>query len=235
MAADNQTTIVGNLVETPELRFTNNGSPSRTCAWRSLSGSSSGCAVLPAPDREWLHIGSGSTEDCPGPTSACPPRVPARPRERCRHAGDRRRPHKASHTAPALDEHGQLLDRQRISTTLDGYQQLRQWAGRSPQRCWAVEGAHGIAEPQLSGWSVTANKWWTCWPSWPPGSGCCQSPRPQERPDDAVSVAIASQSASQLRQVGVEDQAVVLHLLTSGGARIWSPPAPRPSTGSTGC
>ena len=52
MAADNQTTIVGNLVETPELRFTNNGSPSRTCAWRSLSGSSSGCAVLPAPDRE---------------------------------------------------------------------------------------------------------------------------------------------------------------------------------------
>ena len=32
--------------------------------------------------------------------------------------------------------------------------------------------------------------------------------------DDAVSVAIASQSVPQLRQVGVEDQAVVLHLLT---------------------
>jgi hypothetical protein len=27
MAADNQTTIAGNLVETPELRFTNNGTP----------------------------------------------------------------------------------------------------------------------------------------------------------------------------------------------------------------
>ena len=79
MAADNQTTIVGNLVETPELRFTNNGSPSRTCAWRSLSGSSSGCAVLPAPDREWLHRGlPWPNVGLPSPCS-CPPsrKVPA--------------------------------------------------------------------------------------------------------------------------------------------------------------
>jgi transposase len=53
-------------------------------------------------------------------------------------------PHKASHTAAVLDEHGRLLDRQRVPATLDGHQQLRQWAGRWPQRCWAVEGAHGI-------------------------------------------------------------------------------------------
>jgi transposase len=33
-------------------------------------------------------------------------------------------------------------------------------------------------------------------------------------PDDAISVAIAARSVPQLRQVGVEDQAVVLHLLT---------------------
>jgi transposase len=52
-------------------------------------------------------------------------------------------PHKASHTA-ALDEHGQLLSRQRIPATLEGYQGLRAWAGRWPQRCWAVEGAHGV-------------------------------------------------------------------------------------------
>jgi hypothetical protein len=53
-------------------------------------------------------------------------------------------PHKASHTAAALDEHGQLLDRQRVPATLDGYRLLRQWAVRWPQRYWAVEGAHGI-------------------------------------------------------------------------------------------
>jgi hypothetical protein len=34
-------------------------------------------------------------------------------------------PHKASHTAAALDEHGPLLGQQRLPATLDGYQQLR--------------------------------------------------------------------------------------------------------------
>ena len=37
-------------------------------------------------------------------------------------------PHKASHTAAALDEHGQLLGQQRVPATLEGYQALRQWA-----------------------------------------------------------------------------------------------------------
>jgi hypothetical protein len=53
-------------------------------------------------------------------------------------------PHKASYTAAVLDQQGQLLDQQRIPATLEGYQQLRQWAGRWPQRCWAVEGAHSV-------------------------------------------------------------------------------------------
>ena len=53
-------------------------------------------------------------------------------------------PHKASHTAAALDEHGRLLGQQRIPATLDGYQTLRQWAGQWEDRRWAVEGAHGI-------------------------------------------------------------------------------------------
>jgi single-stranded DNA-binding protein len=34
MAADNHTTIVGNLVDDPELRFTNTGTRSPTCASR---------------------------------------------------------------------------------------------------------------------------------------------------------------------------------------------------------
>jgi hypothetical protein len=37
-------------------------------------------------------------------------------------------PHKGSHTAAALEAHGQLLDRQRFAATLEGYQVLRQWA-----------------------------------------------------------------------------------------------------------
>jgi len=124
-------------------------------------------------------------------------------------------PHKASHTAAALDEHGQLLGQQRIPTTLDGYQALRQWAGRWPQRCWAVEGAHGLGRAlaqRLVG----------------DGEQVLDVPAKlaarvrvlsvghgrKSDPDDAVSVAVAARNAVGLRQVGVEDQAVVLHLLT---------------------
>jgi transposase len=53
-------------------------------------------------------------------------------------------PHKSSHTAAALDEHGQVLDKQRVAATLEGYQTLRVWAARWPDRRWAVEGAHGV-------------------------------------------------------------------------------------------
>ena len=124
-------------------------------------------------------------------------------------------PHKASHTAAALDEHGQLLDQQRIPATLDGYRQLRQWAGRWPQRCWAVEGAHGIGRAlaqRLVG----------------DGEQVLEVPAKlaarvrvlsvghgrKSDPDDAVSVAVAARHAPSLRQISVEDQATVLHLLT---------------------
>jgi transposase len=124
-------------------------------------------------------------------------------------------PHKASHTAAALDEHGRLVDCKGIPATLDGYQQLRQWAGRWPQRCWAVEGAHGIGRAlaqRLVG----------------DGELVLEVPAKlaarvrvlsvghgrKSDPDDAVSVAVAARSGPQLRQVGVEDQATVLHLLT---------------------
>jgi transposase len=124
-------------------------------------------------------------------------------------------PHKASHTAAALDEHGHLLGQQRIPATLDGYQALRVWAERWPQRCWAVEGAHGIGRAlaqRLVG----------------DGERVLDVPAKlaarvrvlsvghgrKSDPDDAVSVAVAAQSVPSLRRDGVEDQAVVLHLLT---------------------
>jgi hypothetical protein len=105
-------------------------------------------------------------------------------------------------TAAALDEHGQLLDQQRIPATLDGYQQLRQWAGRWPQRCWAVEGAHGIGRAlaqRLVG----------------DGEQVLDVPAKlaarvrvlsvghgrKSDADDAVSVAVAAQSGAQLRPV----------------------------------
>ena len=124
-------------------------------------------------------------------------------------------PHKASHTAAALDEHGRLLGQQRIPATLDGYRQLRQWAGRWPQRCWVVEGAHGIGralaqrlvgdgEPVVDVPAKLAARVRVL----SAGHGR------KSDPHDAVAVAVAARSGPSLRQVGVENQAVVLHLLT---------------------
>jgi transposase len=124
-------------------------------------------------------------------------------------------PHKTSHTAAALDEHGRLLDQQRFPATIEGYQALRQWAGGWDDRRWAVEGAHGIGRAlaqRLVG----------------DGEQVVEVPAKlaarvrvlsvghgrKSAPDDAVSVAVAARSAPRLRQVGVEDQAMVLHLLT---------------------
>jgi transposase len=124
-------------------------------------------------------------------------------------------PHKASHTAAVLDEHGRVLDQQRISATVDGYQTLRGWAARWPDRRWAVEGAYGIGR-------VLAQRLVS------DGEQVLDVPAKlaarvrvlsvghgrKSDPDDAVSVAVAARNAVGLRQVSVEDQATVLHLLT---------------------
>jgi transposase len=124
-------------------------------------------------------------------------------------------PHKASHTAAALDEHGQLLDRQRIPASVDGYRALRGWAAQWPHRCWAVEGAHGIGRA-LAQRLVGDGEQVVDVPAKLAARVRVLSVGHGRKsdPDDAVSVAVAARSVPQLRQVGVEDQAVVLHLLT---------------------
>jgi transposase len=124
-------------------------------------------------------------------------------------------PHKASHTAAALGEHGQFLDQQRIPATLEGYRLLRQWAGRWPQRCWAVEGAHGLGRA-LAQRLVGDGEQVVDVPAKLAARVRVLSVGHGRKsdPDDAVSVAVAARSVPHLRQVGVEDQAVVLHLLT---------------------
>ena len=124
-------------------------------------------------------------------------------------------PHKASHTAAALDEHGRLLGQQRVPATLDGYRLLRQWAERWPQRCWAVEGAHGIGRARAQR-RVGRGEQVLDVPAKLAARVRVLSVGHGRKsdPDDAISVAVAARQAPTLRQVGVEDQAVVLHLLT---------------------
>jgi transposase len=124
-------------------------------------------------------------------------------------------PHKASHTAAVLDEHGQLLDRQRVPATVMGYRALRQWAGQWPQRCWAVEGAHGIGRA-LAQRLVGDGEQVLDVPAKLAARVRVLSVGHGRKSDgdDAVSVAVAARNVPSLRQVRVEDQAVVLHLLT---------------------
>jgi transposase len=124
-------------------------------------------------------------------------------------------PHKASHTAAALDEHGHLLGQQRIAASVDGYQELRRWAGRWPQRCWAVEGAHGIGRA-LAQRLVSDGEQVLDVPAKLAARVRVLSVGHGRKSDgdDAVSVAVTARNVSSLRQVGVEDQATVLHLLT---------------------
>ena len=53
-------------------------------------------------------------------------------------------PHKASHTAVALDEEGRLLGELRVVATKAMLERLLRWAERWPERIWAVEGATGL-------------------------------------------------------------------------------------------
>jgi transposase len=53
-------------------------------------------------------------------------------------------PHKASHTATVLDEHGRLLGQQRVRATLDGYRYLGQWPGAGHNAAGPSGAAHGI-------------------------------------------------------------------------------------------
>src|SRR6266508_3926712 len=107
---------------------------------RSSSWLQNGCAVPSAPDQEWLNRGLLAPQ-VGLPSSVFLPALEKGARMTVTIGVD---PHKTSHTAAALDEHGQLLDRQRIPATSDGYQALRAWAERWPERRWAVEGAYGV-------------------------------------------------------------------------------------------
>jgi transposase len=124
-------------------------------------------------------------------------------------------PHKASHTAAAFDDYGRLLDRKRIPATLDGYRTLRGWAARWPDRCWAVEGAHGIGRALAQRLVGEGEQVLDVPAKLAAREGVLSVGHGRKSdPADAVSVAVAARHAPSLRQVGVEDQAVVLHLLT---------------------
>jgi single-strand DNA-binding protein len=70
MSADNHTTIVGNLVDDPELRFTNNGiavANMRVAVTQRIQQDGSGATATPASSRSTCGAGRPSTWPTPSP------------------------------------------------------------------------------------------------------------------------------------------------------------------------
>ena len=123
-------------------------------------------------------------------------------------------PHKASHTAVAIDNTEMMLDELRVRACSKQTDQLRAWAAPFPDRVWAIESACGLgyllAQQLVAAGETVVDV--------PPvlstrtrllGSGKAQ----KNDPNDARSVAIAALRHDALSRVVLDDHARVLKLL----------------------
>jgi transposase len=123
-------------------------------------------------------------------------------------------PHKATHTAVAIDDNEAVLDELEIRASETQTQRLTSWAERFADRQWAVESARGLGY-LLAQQLVAAGE--TVFDV-PPllasrvrvlGSGRSQ----KNDPNDARSVAVAALRSDRLSRVGPDDHAAVLRLV----------------------
>jgi transposase len=123
-------------------------------------------------------------------------------------------PHKATHTAVAVDDDENVIDEFTLGASKDQGERLRDWALGLGKREWAVESANGLG--YLIGQQLVAAGETVF--DVPPvlasrvrlmGSGKSQ----KNDPNDARSIAIAALRSHRLRVVEPDDHVVVLRLL----------------------
>jgi transposase len=123
-------------------------------------------------------------------------------------------PHKATHTAVAVDQQETALGELTVKADRDQVEQLLKWAIDYPDRRWAIESANGLgfllAQQLVAAGEDVVDV--------PPtlaarvrvlGSGKTQ----KNDPNDALSTAIAALRAKRLRTVVAENHCAVLRLL----------------------
>jgi transposase len=123
-------------------------------------------------------------------------------------------PHKASHTAVALDGGGRVLGELRVAAARTSLERLLRWAERWPERTWAVEGAAGLGH-LLAQRLVGEHETVLDVPATLAARARLLAPGHGRKTDsiDAACVAKVAQSLSDLHRVGVEDHSAVLRLL----------------------
>jgi transposase len=123
-------------------------------------------------------------------------------------------PHKATHTAVAIDRDEHVLDELHVRASADQVPRLRAWAAQFDDPAWAVESARGLGY-LLAQQLVTAGETVFDVPAVLAsrvrvlGSGRCQ----KNDPNDARSVAIAALRSDRLTRVSADDHPQVLRLL----------------------
>jgi transposase len=123
-------------------------------------------------------------------------------------------PHKATHTAVAIDDNENVLDEFELRASMAQAERLRDWAGCFEKREWAIESASGlgylVAQQLVAAGETVFDV--------PPvlasrvrlmGSGRSQ----KNDPNDARSIAIAALRSDRLAVVRPDDHARVLRLL----------------------
>jgi transposase len=124
-------------------------------------------------------------------------------------------PHKRSLTAVALDPHSRVVGQQRLAVTSQVATQLLAWAEQWPQRRWAVEGAGGLGRG-IAQLLVRAGEPVVDVPAKLAARARLLGTSSARKTDlaDACSVATAAIHHRRLRPVALEDQTVVLRLLS---------------------
>jgi len=124
-------------------------------------------------------------------------------------------PHKASHTAVALDPNGEMLGELRVVADASMLRRLRKWASSWPQRVWAIEGAAGLGR-LLAHQLVAAGERFVDVPSALAARARVLASGHGRKSDgiDARSVAVVAQHRGDLLAVAADNHTAVLRLLS---------------------
>ncbi len=123
-------------------------------------------------------------------------------------------PHKATHTAVAIDDNEVVLDEFKLRASSTQAQRLQQWAEGFEKRQWAVESANGLGYLVAQQLVAAGETVFDVSPVLASRVRVLGSGRSQKNdPNDARSVAIAALRSDRLAQVRPDDHTRVLRLL----------------------
>jgi len=123
-------------------------------------------------------------------------------------------PHKASHTAVAIDDSEVALAELTVRADRSQVERLLKWAIEFPDRLWAVESANGLGHLLAQQLLAAGEEVVDVPPTLAARVRVLASGRSQKNdPNDALSTAVAALRAPRLRTVAREDHGAILRML----------------------